>query len=60
MKEVVEKLQAILAGGVSALPPRIESAFEPYSARGVACRYAALFDRMLGSTINNDEPFCSR
>jgi hypothetical protein len=33
----------------AAVPPRNEAAFGPYAARGVAQRYAALFDRVLAA-----------
>jgi hypothetical protein len=46
VREMSEKLTSVLTSGMEALPPRVDSAFEPYSARGVARSYAALFDRV--------------
>lgn len=39
-------LSKLVTNGKSGLPPRNDSAFEPYTARGVACRFARLFDRL--------------
>jgi hypothetical protein len=49
VKEVASALQRIVAEGNAALPPRHESAFEPYSGRGIARTYAKLFDRVLAA-----------
>ena len=42
-------LREIMGHGLAALPPRNESAFAPYSARGVARNYAALFDQVVNA-----------
>lgn len=39
-------LRDLLECGSTAVPPRNEPAFEPFSARGVARQYAVLFDRV--------------
>ena len=46
--ELASALQRIVTEGNPTLPPRHESAFEPYSARGIAKTYARLFDRVVG------------
>jgi hypothetical protein len=45
--DLTSALREITEGRLAALPPRKESAFAPYSARGVARKYAALFDRVV-------------
>lgn len=47
LKEVQAVLRDLLERGPTAVPPRNEPAFEPFSARGVARQYAALFDRVV-------------
>jgi hypothetical protein len=47
--EVAATLRELMESGLAALKRRDESAFEPYSARGVARKYAALFDRMVNA-----------
>ena len=44
--ELVAALRKVIADPIGALANRNEAAFEPYSARGVARRYAALFDHI--------------
>ncbi len=47
VEEVTQALRSIVADASAAMPPRNEQAFEPYSARGIARAYAALFDRVM-------------
>ncbi len=51
LAEVTAALRALLAGEPEALPRRNEAAFEPYSARGIARQYAALFDRVVSGGL---------
>lgn len=44
--ELSAALMEIMEHGLAALPPRNESAFAPYSARGLAEAYANLFERV--------------
>lgn len=44
--EMTRALRDLVHGGKGAVTPRNESAFETYSGRGIARRYAALFDRV--------------
>lgn len=44
---VTSALQDLLTQGLAAFPPRNEHAFEAYSARGVARKFASLFDRVV-------------
>jgi hypothetical protein len=46
---VATALRDMMEHGLAATPPRNESAFEPYSARGVARQYAGLFDRVVNT-----------
>lgn len=52
VQEVRNALQEIVDNKAGAVPPRHEEAFEPYSARGVARRFADLFDQVLASSSN--------
>lgn len=45
--DAFKALRTLMQYGLAALAPRNDVAFEPYSARGVARSYAALFDRIL-------------
>jgi len=47
--EVATALREVSEQRSAAVPPRHESAFAPYSAKAVAGRYAALFDRLLAA-----------
>lgn len=51
--EVATRLEAIAAQGLGAVPARREGAHEPYSARGITQRFAALFDRVLTAAGRN-------
>lgn len=46
---LVEALRDLMRRGANALPPRNQTAIGPYSARGVAQKYAALFDRIVAN-----------
>jgi hypothetical protein len=43
-------VNAVIQKGEEAVPPRNESAFEPYAPPGVGRRYAELFEKILGPT----------
>ena len=47
VNDTASALREIMKNGAAAVPRRNNGAFEPYSSRGVAQRYAALFDRVL-------------
>lgn len=51
--EVATRLEAIGAQGLDGVPARREGAHEPYSARGITQRFAALFDRVLTAAGRN-------
>ncbi len=46
LDKLTSALHGLMEHGLAALPSRNEAAFEPYSARGTAQRYAQLFDQV--------------
>jgi hypothetical protein len=48
-REVADVLEDLAQNGCSAMPVRNEAAFEPYSATGVARKYAELFDHVISA-----------
>ncbi|MCW5553486.1 MAG: glycosyltransferase [Verrucomicrobiae bacterium] len=51
--ETTRALRQVVDRGTRALPPRNEGAFGPYSTRGVARRFAELFDRITGNSLGH-------
>jgi hypothetical protein len=47
--ETAAVLSNLVAGDLAVVPPRNDAAFERYSARGIAARYAHLFDEVANS-----------